>query len=405
MRILILSQYFPPEVGAPQNRLSELALRLQRQGIDVVIHTAMPNYPAMQIWDAYRGAWYCKDSYQSLTVHRSWIYASQNKSIVSRLLNYFSFVFSSMLNTYKINGQFDYILVESPPLFLGISAFFHCWRKKAKLIFNVSDLWPESAEKLGVIQNKMMLKMATVLEEYCYKKAVLITGQTQGIVQNIHNRFPTKKVYWLKNGVDEKLFEDHLFTNERTKWKCIQEDFIITYAGIIGIAQGLDIIIKAASKLSKHPHIKFLLVGAGPVKQELEDAAAQLQLTNILFLPLQSKNDMKNIILNSDVSLIPLKKLDLFKGAIPSKIFEWMLAAKPVLLGVEGEAKEIFIDDANAGLFFEPENFEMLCDCILQLYNDNALTSELGQNGKNFVLQYFNRDLIAKDFYNTLISV
>lgn len=405
MRILILTQYFPPEVGAPQNRLSELALRLQKQGIDVVITTAMPNYPAMQIWDSYRGSWYREDSYQSLTVHRSWIYASQNKGILSRLLNYFSFVFSSMFNSYKIKGSFDYILVESPPLFLGISALYHCWRKKAKLIFNVSDLWPESAEKLGVIQNKTLLKLATFLEEYCYKKAILISGQTQGIVKNIQNRFPTKKVYWLKNGVDDKLFENHIFINERSKWGYNPDDFIITYAGILGIAQGLNIIIEAATKLSIHPQIKFLLVGTGPVKQELQDAAMRLQLNNILFLPLQSKNDMKNIILNSNASLIPLKKLDLFKGAIPSKIFEWMLAAKPVLLGVEGEAKEIFIDEAQAGLFFEPENAAMLSDCILKLYNDSSLAKRLGENGKDFVLQYFNRDSIAKDFYNTLISM
>ena len=202
LKLLILSQYFPPEIGAPQNRLFELAVRLQKKGIDVSILTAMPNYPNMEVQDDYKGLNYHYEEMDNLEVYRSSIYVSKNTSILSRLRNYFSFVWSSYKNRKKLESNFDFILCDSPPLFLGISAYLISKSKKAKLIFNVSDLWPESAEKLGIVNNKFLVKMATYLEEFFYKKSVLITEQTQGIVKNIKDSFTNKNVYWLRNGVD-----------------------------------------------------------------------------------------------------------------------------------------------------------------------------------------------------------
>ena len=202
MRILILTQYFPPEIGAPQNRLFELATRLQKNGVDISVLTAMPNYPQMEVYKNYKGKFFFKEQIANLDIYRSWIYVSKNRSIVSRLLNYFSFVFSSLFYGLFIKKKFDYVFCESPPLFLGITAFILTKFKRVKLIFNVSDLWPESAEKLGIIENKFFLKISTNLEEFLYKKSSFISGQTQGIVSNIKNRFPEKTVYWLPNGVD-----------------------------------------------------------------------------------------------------------------------------------------------------------------------------------------------------------
>ena len=166
MRLLILTQYFPPEVGAPQNRLFELAVRLQKMGVDVTILTAMPNYPKMIIHSDYVGKKYCYEEIDQLKVHRSSIFVSTDRSIIKRLLNYFSFVYSSYRIGKKKTGKFDYIFCESPPLFLGISAYLLAKSKNAKLIFNVSDLWPESAEKLGLVTNKLLLKISTWLEEF-----------------------------------------------------------------------------------------------------------------------------------------------------------------------------------------------------------------------------------------------
>ena len=401
MKILILTQYFPPEVGAPQNRLFELAVRLQQKGAEITVLTAMPNYPQMEIHQDYKGKFYSYEEMNGLKVHRSWIYVSKSKGIFKRLLNYFSFVkTSAWIGMFKL-GKFDYILCESPPLFLGMTAYFLKKIKGAKLIFNVSDLWPESAEKLGLVTNKFFLKSATKLEEFLYRKSDLISGQTQGICKNISSRFPNKKVYWLPNGVDLSYYNnDTVVSNWRTENNFQQDDFILLYAGIIGHAQGLEVIIKAAEKLKDHSKIKFILLGSGPEKEKLQHLKLELKTENVFFFDAVTKKEMPAIVSAIDVAVIPLKRLDLFKGAIPSKIFENLAMKKPVLLGVEGEAKDLFIDEGKCGLAFIPEDELDLATKTLQLFDNRSELNQLGENGYKYVEKKFTRDMIATNFWS-----
>lgn len=408
MKLLILTQYFPPEIGAPQNRLYELALRLQKKGVEVSVLTAMPNYPQMKIHQNYKGKCYCKETLNELKIHRARIYVSQSKSIISRLLNYFSFVISAFfIGAFKLKKQ-DVLMVESPPLFLGITAYLLAKLKGAKLLFNVSDLWPESAEKLGIISNKFLLSMATKLEEFCYKKSSLISGQTQGIVNNISTRFPNKNVYWLKNGVDINFYDVNKEI-EKDAWKnennYSNEDFILFYGGIIGHAQGLEVILNAAKKLEEYKNIKFVLLGNGPEKEKLIKLRDELKLTNLRFFDAVPKSEMQRIIMSTNATIVPLKRLDLFKGAIPSKIFENLALKKPIILGVEGEAEELFIKQGKCGVSFIPEDSEDLAKQILKLYNDRNLVVELGENGLKYVSENFNRDKIAEEFYNQISNL
>lgn len=407
MKILFLTQYFPPEVGAPQNRLFELAVRLQKDGVDVSVLTAMPNYPSMEIHKEYVGKTYHYEEMEGLKVYRSPIFVTKSKSIIKRLQNYFSFVWSSYrIGTTKLEGNYDYIFCESPPLFLGISALLLCRSKKAKLIFNVSDLWPESAEKLGLVKNKFFLKIATILEEFLYKKSVLITGQTQGIVENIKTRFPKKNIYWLPNGVDLNFYNPDLTqSNWRLENGFDKDDLLLLYAGIIGHAQGLEIILNAANKTKEQQRIKYLILGSGPEKDKLLKLKEELRLENVFFLDLIPKSEMPFIVKAVDVALVPLKKLDLFLGAIPSKIFENSAMKKPLLLGVDGEAKELFIDKGNAGLFFEPENATDLAEKAMYLNENRDKLIELGANGRSYVNGNFNRDKLAKSFFNELQKI
>jgi len=404
MKLLILTQYFPPEVGAPQNRLFELAIRFQKKGVDMSVLTAMPNYPQMLIHKKYKNKLYHYEEMNGIKVYRSWIFISSRKGIIFRLLNYFSFVFSSaIIGLIKLN-KFDYVLCESPPLFLGITGYFLSKIKRAKLIFNVSDLWPESAEKLGLVTNNFFLKSATFLEEFLYKKSYLITGQTQGIVKNISTRFPDKKVYWLPNGVDLDYYNaENTSTNWRKKNNFHDNDFIVLYAGILGYAQGLEVIITASLKTKAFTNIKFVIVGSGPEKEKLMKLKKSLNADNVLFFDAVTKAQMPEIIAASDAAVIPLKKLDLFKGAIPSKLFEMLAMKKPILLGLEGEAKELFIDKGNCGLAFSPEDANDLANQIIYLYNHKNEMNILGVNGYEYVKKYFNRDIIASDFLNQLL--
>ncbi|MFH1892134.1 MAG: glycosyltransferase family 4 protein [Candidatus Zixiibacteriota bacterium] len=404
MKIVFLTQYFPPEVGAPQNRLSDLASRLKDKDADITVLTAMPNYPEMVVHEAYRGKWFCREGIAGLDVLRSWIFVSANrKNLLLRLLTYFSFVLSSLvIGTFKLQ-RFDYIFCESPPLFLGISAYLLKIMKGGRLIFNVSDLWPESAEKLGLITNKTVLSLARRLEEFLYKRSAVICGQTQGIVKSISTRFPDKNIYWLKNGVDLAFFDP---SNVNHAWRMsngyCDNDFVTLYAGILGFAQGLQVILHAAEALKDNDRIKFAIIGSGPEREKLLALKKNLQLMNVRFFDPQPRNAMPGIISACNAGIIPLRRLDLFRGAIPSKIFEFLAMKKPILLGVEGEAKELLVDDGHCGLAFEPENHEDLVEKIEALYQSPEQVANLGQNGYDYVVRNFDRRQIAEDFWSLL---
>jgi glycosyltransferase involved in cell wall biosynthesis len=407
VKLLILTQYYPPETGAPQNRLSELAIRLKKKGVEISVLTAMPNYPKGQIFESYQGKWFMKEEIQGIPVFRSWIYASQKKGIVPRLLNYFSFVFTAAIFGLKNPRKVDFVLCESPPLFLGLTALWLCFWKRSKLIFNVSDLWPESAEKLGIVSNKTLLSWATFLENYLYKKSALISGQTQGIVEDIRRRHPQKRFVWLRNGVDTSFFNPDQVDGEtwRSENGFSPDDLLFLYAGILGHAQGLEVILKAAARLKEYPHVKFVLVGTGPERQMLEILNSSLGNTQVFFIGSVEKKQMPEIVAASNATVVPLKKLDLFLGAIPSKIFENLAMRKPVFLGVDGEARTLFIDEGKAGWYFEPENDADLALKIKEVIANPDLFSQKGNNGLNYVKAKFEREMIADEFLHELEKI
>ena len=191
----------------------------------------------------------------------------------------------------------------------------------------------------------------------------------------------------------------------RSKYNFRDEDILLLYAGILGHAQGLEIILKAAEKMKGESRAKFLIAGSGPLRNDLIQMKLDLKLDNVVFIEIVPKKEMPSLIKAVDIALVPLKKLDLFKGAIPSKIFENCAMKKMLLLGVEGEAKDLFIDRGKAGLFFEPENEDDLVIQIKKIINDPKSIKEFGESGRSFVNEFFNRDKIAKDFFKELESV
>lgn len=406
-KIIILTQYFPPEVGAPQNRLYGLAFSLKKMGMEVIILTAMPNYPQMKKHEGYRWKLYKKEEINGIKIHRTWIFVSSSKSMFFRLLNYFSFVLSSFIFGIFVLKKSDFLMVESPPLFLGISAYLLSRIKRAKLIFNVSDLWPESAEKLNLVKNKIILKYSYKLEAFCYRKSVLISCQTQGIYSNITQRFPTKKIFWLPNSTDVSFFtpRDNYSFYLRNKLHLTNDDFLCLYAGIHGYAQGLETILMAAKEILPHGKIHFIFVGSGPEKYKLINIVKNDKISNVYFLDTVDKTTMPEILADIDIALVPLRKLELFEGAIPSKIFETLAMEKPIILAVDGEAKKHFVENAKACFYVEPENVSEMANTILFAYNHRHELKQMGKNGREYIISYFNREKIAKLFYEQLLEL
>jgi glycosyltransferase involved in cell wall biosynthesis len=407
MRILILSQYYPPEVGAPQNRLSGLAQYLMRSGHSVTIITALPNYPKGEIFEEYRGHVMVEEQDENIRIIRTWIYATKHKDFMRRLMNYFSFVFSSLLGGMWKIGRQDVLIVESPPLFLGLSGLLLSWWKGAKLVSNISDLWPESAVAMGVLRNKALIALAEWLEALLYRRSHLITGQTQGIVSNIQSRLPEKRIALITNGANVDLFVPSSQLKQGgllRKEFGLEGKFVIGYAGLHGLAQGLETVLQAAQLLSGYQDVSFIFFGDGPEKERLIQMAHQARLANVHFYPPQPALRMPEIIASFDIAIVPLKRLDLFKGALPSKLFEAMAAEIPVIVSIDGEARAL-VDKAQAGMCIEPENPQAMADAILRLYKEPNFRRTLAQNGRKYVIERYDRHQIAKQFECLLLEI
>ncbi len=398
MHICILTQYYLPEIGAPQARLSELANYFIKNGHKVTVLTAMPNYPTGKVFPDY-GGFFKAESINGVKVIRGYVFPSKSLKMIPRLWNYFSFVISSIIiGLFKL-PKCDALITESPPLFLGISGYILSKIKNAKWIFNVSDLWPESAVQLGVVEKGLSLNMALALEKFCYNKAKLVTGQSREIIGDINERFPEVRTYRLSNGVNVDLFStNNRSTSLRDKMES-NDKCIAIYAGLHGVAQGLEQIINAAKQLKAIDNLMFVLVGDGPEKEQLVQKSDKLRLSNIRFLDPYTRKDMPTLLASADIALVPLKIS--LTGAVPSKLYEAMSTGLPIVLIAEGEAANI-VTKAQAGFVVKPGDGQALINALQKLSRDPSLRKQLGKNARKAVIEYYNRDTINCNFVQYL---
>lgn len=388
MHIIFHTHYYPPEIGAPQTRLHELAVELIRWGFRVTVLTAMPNYPRGRIYDGYKG-WLHEETLDGVQVIRTAIYPTQSAGMLPRMLSYFSFILSSLVIGVWKTGRADFLLTESPPLFLGIAGWLLSRWKRARWIFNISDLWPESVVELGLLDRQSWgYKLSSALEGALYKKTWVVTGQSRTILENIQARFPDVRTYHLSNGVDTNLFQPN-------GAKPQQEKFCVVYAGLHGLAQGLDQVILAAQRISAAECVAFTFVGDGPEKQQLIRLADKLDLEIIHFFPPVQKEKIPEILRGADVIVVPLKVQ--LTGAVPSKLYEAMAMGKPVILIAGSEAAQI-VKDTNCGIVVRPGDIEGLVAAIRYLKNNPVASRQLGLNGRDAAIQKYDRKNIANHF-------
>jgi glycosyltransferase involved in cell wall biosynthesis len=304
-----------------------------------------------------------------------------------------------MVGTFFL-GRTDYLLVESPPLFLGLSGIWLSKLKRARMIFNVSDLWPESAVQLGILRRKSsILKTSLFLEKLCYDQAWLITGQSRSILEDIERRFPDKRTFHLSNGVDTRKFRPDRHTENARALLSNSGECVVLYAGLHGLAQGIDQILKAAEQLQNDKGLEFVLIGDGPEKNDLRNYARQRNLGNVRFFDPLPSAEIPEFIAAADIVLVPLKKY--IPGAVPSKLYEAMASARPVILVAEGEAAEL-VCRHKAGIVVKPGAISDLVRAVRRLRADPSLRSTLGQNGRRAAEQFFDRTKIASNFIRHL---
>lgn len=401
MRVLMLTQYFPPETGAAQVRLFEIAKAIKAQGHEIEVVTAFPNYPTGIIPKKYHGKFYVKEELEGIQLYRTWIYPAPKGNMLKRLCNYFSFVFSACYGILKA-GPADVILVESPPIFIGFTTMFARAVKRAKVIFNVSDLWPETAISLGLIKNKYLIWLTTVIEEHMYRISWRISAQTIGIINTLTKRgIPQDKLVLLPNGVDPELFKpsppDPLLQEELD----IKNKFVILYAGTMGYAAGLDVALKAADKLRDNPDIVFVIVGDGSEKPMLVQMSEEMNLPNVRWRPFQPLAEIVRYYNLASVNLVTIRRYSLADGVRPSKLFPGLASGKPVIYVGEGEGARIASDSGGALLVPAEDPYELV-NAILKLKEDVIMRDELGGKGREYVIKHYSWNKLIKDWLQAL---
>jgi colanic acid biosynthesis glycosyl transferase WcaI len=388
MRFLVLSQYFPPEVGATQVRLSSMCRELVHAGHQVDVVTAMPHHPVGEIFPRYRRRFSCLEFQDGVRVRRTWLYAAAGSGW-RRILSYFSFMVTSLYSITRVRAP-DYIFVDSPPLFLGVTGWMASVYWKCPFIFNVADLWPDSVLDLGVMKEGAFIKAAFWLEGWIYRRAQFVNAVTRGIYDVLLNRknVPAARILFLPNGVDTNIVQPLPSDESLKKQLGLTGKRIAIYAGNHGYAAGAEQILQAAKLLESHPEQHFLFVGDGPDKPRLQSLATELQLQNTTFLdsiPLESMSSYLSI---ADIALITLRKAGVTRGARPAKTFVMMAAAKPIILAAEGEAEEL-IASSGAGVIVPPDEPEQFAAAILAMHEDAEGAREMGLRGLAYVREKF----------------
>lgn len=389
MHVFIITQYFPPEVGAASSRWGDFSEILINQRHKVTILCEAPHYPQSEYYQGHSNLWFKKEKKSDLlTIIRSKAYASDRKTFFKKLTHYFTFMFSAISNFRKVKN-YDLLIISSPPLFTGAIGLFVNKIYKKDYWLDIRDLWPDSAYQLGQLNKKLLYKLGKKLEEKIYESAsgfIFPIPAFRSYLETFSNNISEKPMYNLMNGVSQKFI--HNAQSSKTQRS---KDFTVLYSGNMGLAQDLKTIIKAAKLLNNY-NINFKFIGEGVCKSEIQSFAKSLSV-KILFCGVVNRKELIKEIKNSSVCLVPLKNRKLFNDALPSKMFEYMACERPIIVGIRGEARKI-VRNINSGMAIEPEDPFMLSEAILSYYKDEKKCKIHGKNGMMYVTKNLSKEVL-----------
>jgi len=405
MKILYVTQYFPPDKGAAQIRAKEMVKSLVKAQHKVAVLTEFPNYPSGIVLSRYRFKLFEKDTYHGAKVTRVFVKSSPKMNFTNRMLYYLSFMISSIVGAMKLKDKYDLVYATSPPLFVGLSGFIISRLKKAKFVFEVRDLWPESAIALGALKNKIVVRLSHRLADFCYQKANKIVAVTRGIRDHLERRgLDGTKLCIIQNGVDLKMFNDSQ-RNQLSKEKLgYQDKLIVLYAGLLGLAQGIETLVEVAKVLRHEKRVHFLFIGNGPLKRKLLQMQESNRLENIMIMDEMTRKEVIEYMTLANCCLVPLRKAEIFRTALPSKMLEAWACGKPVVLSVDGEARE-HLEKAKAGIWVEPEDSKGIANAVKYLHDNPELCQVYGSNGRKYVEKHFSRKVQAERLEKILLEV
>lgn len=394
MRILFLTHYFPPEVNAPASRTFEHCREWVRAGHAVTVVTCAPNHPNGLLYPGYRNRLWQRESIDGIEVVRLWTYLAPNEGFLRRTLNYLSYLVAATLAAPWLSRS-DIVVSTSPQFFCGLAGYLVSRIKRSPWVLEIRDLWPESIIAVGAMRHARVIAALQWLERFAYRKADALVSVTDSFVDHFARLgVDTAKAVVIKNGVDLARFSDPVKDEALLRELGLGGRFVAAYFGTHGMAHHLETVLDAARLVQDDPRIAFLLAGGGAERARLVAMKNERGLDNVVMLDQQPKDRMPALWGAIDASLVLLKKSDLFRTVIPSKIFEAMAMRRPIILGVEGESRRL-VEEAGAGITIEPENAAELARAVRHLVADPDLRASLADSGRSFVEARFDRRRLA----------
>lgn len=399
MHFVFLTQYFPPETGAPPARLGAMVAELVALGHEVEVVTGMPNYPTGAVFPGYEGRFYRRDTWAGATVHRVWLYAAAGSGI-KRAVNYLSFTLTCGAGLARA-GRPDWLFVESPPLPLVVPAVVFCRLRRASLVLNVADLWPDSMVHLDMSLPDWLLRALQALERWAYRRADVVTAITDGVRGRLLDKgVAAAKLAFLPNGVDTRLFAPAEPDGALIRELGLEGRQVVLYAGTHGYAHGLDVALRAAALLAERD-IVFLFVGDGSEKPVLMARARDLGLDNVVFLPSVPLEHVARLLSISVAGLATVRGGDLFQATRSAKVLPAMAAGRAVVYSGDGEGGRI-VADAGAGLVTPAGDAEALAGAVARICDEPSLATELGRRGRAHAEEHAGWSLLIQEWLEQL---
>jgi glycosyltransferase involved in cell wall biosynthesis len=391
VRILFLTHYFPPEVNAPAVRTFEHCREWVAAGHDVHVVTCVPSHPLGEAFPGYRRRWYQYELLDGIHTHRVWTHLAANAGVFRRTLNYLSFVPTAAYRALRV-GPIDVVVGTSPQFFCAVAACVAARLRGIPWVFELRDLWPESISAVGAMRRSVVLSLLERLELRLYRDAAAVACVTRSFMQNLAARgVDPAKLYYVPNGIEPEFWTSGDRARGRRRLGVADADVLVSYVGTIGMAHGLTTLLDAAERLRDSArHVRFLVVGDGAQLTAIREIAATRNLHNVSFTGLVAHDRVPSVLAASDVLLVTLKRADVFKTVLPSKMFEAMAASRPVVLAVDGEARAV-LEASGGGVSVPPEDAEALAAAILLLARDPGLRASMGAAGRRHVELEFNR--------------
>jgi len=405
LKIALLCHYFWPEPGAPSARLLGLGRSWVADGHDVTVVTNFPNHPTGVVPERYRGQTFAIEDVEGIRVIRCRTYATPNRGFTRRTLGHLFFMLQSYRQATRHLRGADVIVASSPTLFAVVSAWAMSLRLKIPFVFEVRDLWPAIFAELGVIRNRAILRVLEALELFLYRRSGAVVTVTRAFADDIAGRgIPAAKIHVIRNGVAPEGFREGPPDPALQARLGVEGRFVVLYAGAHGISQRLHRILESAAMLRDDPRVHFLFVGEGAERDALIAAARDMKLPNVSFREPLGREDMPALYRAADVCLVPLRNVPLFRGFIPSKMFEILACGRPIVASVEGEAAEI-LGESGAAIVVEPEDAKAIADAIRRLATDSDLAASLAARGRPFVVAHYDHKSLAARYAAILAAL